>query len=681
MAVGYFDIEANGLVDDATTTHCLALAIDDGEVQLYVGDEISTGLSLLQQCEVIVAHNGIGYDLPVLFRTKGWKAKPAIFDTFVVACLMWPDKPDGNGLASWGRTLGFPKDDFQDRAIERYLRDNPGETKDVARRAIWTRYTDEMGTYCKLDIPPMRALYVHIQEEMTKWAWERPIWIEQEFAKEFALQGRHGVYVDQAKCLAHIAFLDGEMNRIAAEVEPLLPARKATKAELGEFTPPKIQFTKSGKPGANCLKFFDQITVRSELMEAGGDVYVGMKFGTWHRLPTPSVDLVNMSGAPDFERLPLKTTVPMTMSDQQALKLWLLDHGWVPTWWNYKKAPDKRGKLRIVRGDDGNPVPTYPKLHDKGALCPDLQRLIRDNVVSGLVAQAVKWVVYRHRRGLLNSVVEHIRPDGRVRADGITCGTPTGRVTHSVIANFPKADADVMFGHECREILCVPPGRIQAGIDASGLELRMLAHYVGSPTFNDVIVHGKKEDGTEIHTLLLNACKPLVPNRSIQKGVTFCWLYGGSDKKLAQTAGHPSAGADKIGAQIRERMIKAIPGLDDLMAACDVAGKRGWLKGIDGRRIEVRSKHAVLNTLLQSAGSICVKLATIYMMRQIRTQRLDAAMIIHYHDEVQLEGSSEHIAQAAQYFIDGLRYAAQELKLTCPLDGEVKLGNNWADTH
>jgi DNA polymerase I-like protein with 3'-5' exonuclease and polymerase domains len=196
-----------------------------------------------------------------------------------------------------------------------------------------------------------------------------------------------------------------------------------------------------------------------------------------------------------------------------------------------------------------------------------------------------------------------------------------------------------------------------------------------------MVVEGTKEDGTEIHTVLWKACDPLVPSRSVQKNVTYGWLYGASDKKLGQTAGHPDGTAEKAGKEIRRRMVAAIPGLDKLMKKVDAASKVGYIKAMDGRKIEVRMKHATLNTLLQSAGSILVKWATCYMNAKIRQQRLDAWMVLHYHDEVGLDAHPAHAEKAGQLFVEGLKWAGKKFNVCCPLDGNVAVGINWSEVH
>lgn len=642
MKRGFFDIEANGLLPTVTKVHCLSFKID-GKKYRYAGDDqtIRNGLSLLDQCDEIVVHNGLAYDLMVLWRLLRWKPKAKVIDTLILSCLLFPDQTLDHSLESWGLEIGRPK---------------------LVYTGGWEKYTPEMGEYCDGDVETLEALYHYFMDHMKGWDWSQSLYMEHAFAKDFAVQGWRGVKVDQKHCNKLLIAIDKEMAEIAAEVEPELPPRPGTVAEIKSVTPPKLQFKKDGQPSAPCVKWFD------EIRRLGNLKYQGKKFGEWHTLPTPMLE-------DQSARVPLKTEFPAKLSNSTHIKQWLMDMGWKPTMWNFKKD-SKTGKN--VRGDDGQLIPTWPKFHDKGELCKNLESI---NSEFPHVHRVVRWVVIRHRRGLIQSIIEALRPDGTVSATGFSLGTPTSRVTHSVVANIPKAEPEVVLGKECRAMFIARPGRKFVGVDAAGLELRCLAHYVGTPEIINMIVNGKKEDGTEIHTFLWNACKEWVPSRSTQKNVNYGWLYGASDKKLGLTAGHPDHEAEKVGKKIRAKLVAAIPGLDDLMKKIETASKVGYIKAIDGRRIDIRSKHATLNTLLQSCGSILVKWATCYMNAKIREKRLDAWQVIHYHDEVQLDAHPQHAEEAGRLFIEGLKWAAHKFRIRCPLDGEVKIGKSWADTH
>jgi len=682
---GRFDIESDGLLETVSKVHCLGLQLDDQPARLFIGhDQIMEGLALLDECSVITAHNAIGYDLIVLWRILRWKPKAVVEDTLTLSCLITPDILGGHSLEEWGVRLKQPKLDYTTDYIT-WAKGQWSQTSPYhyMEGDEWLSYNPVMGNYCLGDVAVLVKLDEYFLQARKAWDWQPSINMEHQFAKDFAVQGLRGVAIDREHCSQLLGTITKEMDAIAAYVEPMLPAKLGTLAQQRECIPPKLAFKKDGTPSAVNLKWFDKVWQDAELN--GGKWWCEWQ-GQTFEFPTSMED--------DGEsRKPLRTMFPMTLANQQDVKAWLMDQGWKPTMWSFKKEKDKNGKMRLVRGDDGNLIPTHPKLHDKGVLCINLEKMISEGDIPDVAKKLVRWVIIRHRRGLVQSIIDHCRPDGTVSATGFALGTPTSRVTHSVIANIPKCDPSVVLGRECRAMFISRPGRVLVGVDASGLELRCLAHYVGSQELTDVVVKGckpKLDDGSpnpeyigvdEIHLMLWKLCQQWVPSRNAQKNVTYGWLYGASDKKLGQTAGHPDHVAEKVGKSIRSALIKGVPGLEALMKDVESASRVGFIKAIDGRKIEIRSKHATLNTLLQSCGSILVKAATCYMNKRIRKLKLDAFMVVHYHDEVVIDSHPSCAREAGQLFIDGLEWAERHYGIKVPLTGAMAVGNSWADIH
>lgn len=522
-----FDLEADGLLPTLTRIWVMSVRWgDDPNRYRYVGhDKIKEALAKVGKEDVLVAHNGIAFDLMALYKVFKWKPPCKVEDTFVFAQLVDPDNDGFNSLEWWGHKLGQPKMDYLTAYIEYKTKLNP-EYK-YQRGDEWSEYTPVMAEYCDRDVDALVAIDEHFLKVRAEYNWEPSYRMELRFAMDFAVQGMRGVKVDVPLAMSLVERMDAELGELAAEVEPQLPEKPGTQAQLREYTPPKNQFLKNGQPSANTERWFDQLYhvgdddvrrlgVFSEPAEVG---WYGQKGGKWHHLPTPMLE----DGS---ARAPLRTTFPMQMSDGVHIKTWLMQQGWQPTMWSYKKAPDAKGKLRFVRSDSGELIPTQPKLHDKGELCKNLEEMIEAGDVPPIAKQVVRWMVVRHRRGFVNSILENVRADGRVAAEGLALGTPTSRVKHKVVANAPKAEEGVVYGKECRSIFIESRGAL-VGVDASGLELRCLAHYAKSPMLTDVILKGKKPDEEgycgidEIHMLLWKACNPLVPSRSIQKNVTF----------------------------------------------------------------------------------------------------------------------------------------------------------------
>ena len=266
---------------------------------------------------------------------------------------------------------------------------------------------------------------------------------------------------------------------------------------------------------------------------------------------------------------------------------------------------------------------------------------------------------------------------GRIHGSVNTIGAVTGRCTHSHpnVAQVPSVRAP--FGKECRALFGADPGYVQIGADASGLELRCLAHYMArydGGAYAKVLLEG------DIHTENQKAAG--LPTRDNAKTFIYAYLYGAGDEKIGQIVGKGA----KEGKKLKENFLKRTPALKRLRE--DVASavkKRGYLVGIDGRHLHIRSDHAALNTLLQSAGALLVKQATVNLYRELSTRGYvfgkDWAMLAHVHDEYQLQARKEIADEVAQVAVWAFQQAGRDFNWRCPLDGEAKTGSNWSDCH
>jgi DNA polymerase I-like protein with 3'-5' exonuclease and polymerase domains len=235
------------------------------------------------------------------------------------------------------------------------------------------------------------------------------------------------------------------------------------------------------------------------------------------------------------------------------------------------------------------------------------------------------------------------------------------------MAQVPNLSAP--YGKECRACWIVAPGYKLVGVDASGLELRMLAHYMKDERFKDEILHG------DIHSA--NQKLAGLESRNQAKTFIYALLYGAGDAKLGSVVG----GNKRDGTELRKRFFDNLPAFKHLKDTVGRAASKGFLKGLDGRKLYVRSEHAALNTLLQSAGAIVMKQAMIGLNQLIKLNTLDAHFVCNVHDEWQLEVKESVADSTGQLGVDAIKQSGEELELFCPLDGEYKIGDNWSETH
>ena len=153
------------------------------------------------------------------------------------------------------------------------------------------------------------------------------------------------------------------------------------------------------------------------------------------------------------------------------------------------------------------------------------------------------------------------------------------------------------------------------------------------------------------------------------------FLYGGGNGKIGEIVG----GSPSKGASLRKKFLKGLPALKALSEGVAIGAKRGFLRGLDGRILRVRHKHAALNTLLQGAGAALMKKAAVILWQTADPKRYD--FILNVHDEWQAEVDEDYAKEFAGLSEEAIREAGRQLGLRCPMDGEAKIGNNWMETH
>lgn len=258
------------------------------------------------------------------------------------------------------------------------------------------------------------------------------------------------------------------------------------------------------------------------------------------------------------------------------------------------------------------------------------------------------------------------------------------RIHHSCILNCNTGRqahmnpnlAQVPSEHEYRELFHPGADRLQVGADASGLELRCLAHYLArfdGGKFGQEVVEG------DIHTALANIYGT---DRKAGKGVTYCLIYGGGNRKLGLTAGASKDAAEKKGREIRARIMEGLAGFKQLSEAVSKRAESDVLSGLDGRPIRLQGKkHAALNYLLQSAGAIICKQWVIRANQLLQEAGICYWPMAFVHDEMQLSVAPEQAEQAAFLITAAMKDVESALAFRCRLDSEYQIGNSWADCH
>ena len=282
-----------------------------------------------------------------------------------------------------------------------------------------------------------------------------------------------------------------------------------------------------------------------------------------------------------------------------------------------------------------------------------------------------RYLLLQKRASQIKSWVEAAGDDGRVHGRVLTLKTVTGRMAHYApnMAQVPASYSP--YGEECRNCWTVSnkDTHTLVGTDASGLELRALAHYMNNDSFIQEILEG------DIHTA--NQKMAGLPDRASAKTFIYALLYGAGPEKIGSIVG----GNAGTGKKLIDTYLSNLPTLKLLRNQVQEASIKGKIRGLDGRYHYTRSPHSSLNTLIQGAGAIICKDWLLNILDGVDKLGLDAKLVASIHDEYQFEVAKTDAERFGQLTGDAMKITEEGLAIKCPLDSEFKVGETWATTH
>ena len=280
-----------------------------------------------------------------------------------------------------------------------------------------------------------------------------------------------------------------------------------------------------------------------------------------------------------------------------------------------------------------------------------------------------RYLMLQKRLGLVSSWIEAAGILDRIHAYINPIGAVTNRMTHSKpnLAQVPASGSP--YGEECRKLFKVRDGYKLVGMDASGLELRMLAHYMDDADYTKEVVDG------DIHTA--NQMAAGLESRNQAKTFIYAFLYGAGEEKIGSVIG----GTSSDGRRLKKDFLANTPALKDLRDRVTKLSEQGTIKGLDDRKLHIRSPHAALNTLLQSAGAIVMKRALVLLDKYAKENSIDYQFVGNIHDEIQTEVKEEEAELFGSLAVGSMIEAGTYYEMNCPLDAEYQVGDTWAETH
>ena len=265
---------------------------------------------------------------------------------------------------------------------------------------------------------------------------------------------------------------------------------------------------------------------------------------------------------------------------------------------------------------------------------------------------------------------------GRIHGRIHSGGTHTGRMSHSHpnLAQIPSTRAP--YGVECRACFIPDRGQVLVDADAEALELRCLAAYMSyydNGEYIKTVLEGDKDKGTDMHTINATA---IGCDRDTAKVFFYALIYGAGLAKLGEILG---GGAGK-GKSAKGRLMKALPALAQLIQVCQTKVQtKGYLVGLDGRRLTPRSEGAALNTLLQSAGAVLMKKALAIFASEYLPQGSHIVGIVH--DEILCTVDPDKAEEIGEALVHSIRRAGEFYQFRCELDAQYQIGSSWDKIH
>lgn len=625
MKIRIFDTEANGLLPTVTACHCAVFkSLDGKETERFGPDESQAMLRFMDSCSVLIGHNVIGYDFPMLKKVFGYVYKGKTVDTLIMSRLLNPDRmlpPNAtnrragpHSIYAWGVRVGVDKPDHDD----------------------WENYSPEMLHRCTEDAEINRLVYHKLMKEAADsgGTWRDAFLLSFQLFKNLEDQEAYGWLMDQELMANNIKKLDAIIEDIDAKVTPLLPlvTEVYEQKKAGEYGYVRKPFLKSGKPAKQAEETYGPLAA---------DVVCG-----------------------PFARIGFR---PVNLESRNELVDFLLSVGWEPADWNYNDAGErtspkmsKDDPFEGVEGEAGTLVAKRMQARHRRSLIVGLQDLIRPD---GRIGSAVAGVAATGRMQHRNIVNIPAAKSffGKELRQMFTCAPGKVLVSTDSDGNQLRQLAGRMGDEAYIEALC--NGDKDKGTDLHSINMRA----AGLPD--------RDTAKTFIYGFLFGAGDAKIGK--IVKGNA----ARGKQLKAQFLAGLPALGAliEELKQHWRKTAKKKWNARWNRFDYYD-----GCVIGLDGRSIRVASEHAILVYLLQSDEAIQMSAAYNWTIAKLKKRFVwgkQVNVVCFYHDEYTFECDEDIAEEVKKITEEGIAWAGRFYKIKCPHVGQGKIGKNWYEVH
>ena len=614
-----FDIEADNLLPKISKFHCAgAIDVDTGKEYWFRPHQFKEFLDLLDQADIIVAHNAMGYDVPALKKLSNyeWEPKAVVQCTKVMSQLLnYRRFGFGHSLKAWGE----------------FFKDNKGDYE-----GGWEEFNEDMFVYMQQDVRLGTKVYKYLMKELKYYInkHKRPdvlkaLRSEIEMDGIMAEQCENGWKFDLEAAHALRDTIDSRMVEISNFINPKLPGKAVvvdpdTTKEHEEITgkryaiEKKPTYTKAGKLNTHLIR--------------------------WFKLPLDT----DVNSSPFFKDDGSFCRVDFSVGDignTDTVKSYLGTIGWKPDDWNWKRI-------------NGEFVKVSAKLTDSS-----LEPL-------GDVGQALmEYYTLRSRKSILEGWFEYVDDNSRLHGDVFNIGTPTFRQTHKIIANLPSGKATL--GPEFRRLFITPSGTKLVSADSAACQLRLLAYYMNDPEFTKQVLEG------DIHQMNADI---IGCTRNEAKRFIFAYLYGAGAQKLSGYINKPVNETKKSIAKYKKALPKLVRLIDRCNEAIETRGYIVGLDGRP-IKLERDQRHKSLNYLIQGAEAVVMKYTVQMIDEKLKEANIDFKHLLFYHDEHTVEVREDQAEEARDIIIKCFEEAPKEVGINIMTCGDCKIGDDYYDVH
>jgi DNA polymerase-1 len=631
------DIETNGLEGCTELWVIGCKDIETGTVHSFrrPTQDPSSFLTFAKGVTCWIGHNFLQFDAPVLERFLPSLSinRADCLDTLVISRLVDYGLEGGHSLEAWGQRLGCPKGKHTD----------------------WANFSEEMVQYNQQDLEVNFKVYQHFLRYIESPLWKRSLRTEHDMATISLEMHQNGFHfdIDEAKRIH---------SEINTQLEPL-------DRELIQSFPPRLKLIREIHPRLTKHGTLSRTDFR---WKTDGDLsdYSEAPFShcEWEEFnpgsPKQIVERLNGAGWRPYEKTKGHIECERDLRNgrdrgKQAKAKERIEH--------FQQYGWKVSKDNLDTLPPNAPLPA--------------RRLVHRLLLASRARTLTEWMnAYNEETHRIHGTFNHI-------------GAWTQRMSHQGpnMANVPTEDPQhpdrSIYSNAMRALWSVPDGRKLIGVDAEGIQLRILAHYMNDKRFIASVTEGKKEDGTDPHTLNKNALGPVCKSRDDAKTFIYAFLLGAGVGKISSILGCTLEEARLA----RDNFIAAYPGLALLKEHIIPADARaGYFKGLDGRFVKCDNEHLMLAGYLQNGEAVIMKEARILWGAELRHLGIKFKPVNFVHDEWQTEAEDdlEVCKRIAAVQADSIRIVGESLNLNCPLAGsylnshkDLAIGKNWSLTH